>query len=92
VELYDKYFGNGGWMPTEVESGRHHHDDACAKRLAVRAVALEQQVLTLRARCVRLAKTIEANWEEPLPHEEHLMPGDLATSYPELPEQGEGGG
>jgi hypothetical protein len=32
-ELYDKYYGNAGWMPTEKSTGRTHHTDDCVRRL-----------------------------------------------------------
>ena len=47
--------------------------------METRIAALEQQVLTLRARCVMLATwAIESGALDP----RGLMPGDLATSYP----------
>lgn len=31
--LYDQFFGNGGWQPTEIASDRPHSDRRCAERL-----------------------------------------------------------
>jgi hypothetical protein len=32
-ELYDKYYGNAGWAPTERSTGRTHHTNDCVRRL-----------------------------------------------------------
>jgi hypothetical protein len=32
-ELYDKYYGNGGWAPTEKSTDRTHGPSDCVKRL-----------------------------------------------------------
>lgn len=47
-ELYDKYYGQGGWAPTEIATGRTHHATACVKRLKAKAIELEGLITNLK--------------------------------------------
>jgi hypothetical protein len=35
-ELYDKFWGSGGWAPTEIATDKMHGSDDCVKRLKAR--------------------------------------------------------
>ena len=45
TELYEKFWGNGGWMPTEKATERAHGPSACVPKLRLRVIELEAQLL-----------------------------------------------
>jgi hypothetical protein len=45
AEIYEKFWGNGGWVKTEVGPDEKAHSDAgCVKRLKARIVQLEGEL------------------------------------------------
>jgi hypothetical protein len=42
TELYDKFWGNGGWVPTETGTDKAHGPTDCVKVLRARWVQMRQ--------------------------------------------------
>jgi hypothetical protein len=45
TELYEKFWGNGGWMPTEKATDKNHGPSDCVPKLRLRVIELEAQLL-----------------------------------------------
>jgi hypothetical protein len=44
AELYEKFWGNGGWAKTDTATDRAHHDSDCVKRLKAERDRLREMI------------------------------------------------
>ena len=60
TELYEKFWGNGGWAKTEIATDRGHGPDDCVKRLKH---PLESIQLKPRTTVARFASSLKSRIE-----------------------------